>query len=87
MAFVLQDGEWLAFTPLKWEGGKLLSIEFQSLADITSYVLSTRHSVQLSPNETNEFDMAFYDAMDPVRERLRYERARAMESVRDVILR
>lgn len=31
--------------------------------------------------------MAFYDAMDPVRKRLRYERARAMESVRDVILR
>ena len=87
MAFVLQDGEWLHFTPLKWEGGRLLRIKFQSLADITTYILSTKHSVRLSPNETDEFDVAFHEAMAPVRERLRHERAKAMESARDVILR
>ena len=87
MALVLQEEGWLAFTPLKWEGGKLLRIKFQSLADITTYVLSTKCSVKPSPNETDEFDGAFHGAMAPVREWLRRERAEAMESARDVILR
>ena len=84
MAFVLQDGEWLAFTPLKWEGERLLRVEFQSVADIGSYVSETGFRVKLSPNETDEFEMAFYDAMGPVQAELRHERAKAMKSAQGV---
>ena len=84
MAFVLQEEGWLAFTPLKCEGGKPLLIEFQSLADIGSYVSEMGFSVKLSPNETDEFDVAFHEAMAPVREQLRHGRAKAMESARGV---
>ncbi len=84
IAFVLQDGEWLHFTPLKWEGGKLLCVEFQFLADIGSYVSETGFSVRLSPNETDEFDVAFHEAMAPVRGWICHERAEAMKSARGV---
>lgn len=84
MAFVLQEEGWLAFTPLKWEGERLLHVEFKSLADIGSYVSETGFRVKLSPEKIRAFEMAFYDAMDPVRERLCHERAEAMKSARGV---
>ena len=87
MLRVYQDGEWLAFTPLKWENGKPLRLEFNSLADVTSFVVTANLGVQLSPEITDEFDADFRVAMAPVREHLRQKQIAAMESARGVVVR